>query len=232
MLIEYSYQLTASIGIANYGLAVIILTVGIKLVLFPLTNKQLKSMRGMQQIQPKMKELQERYKGDKETLNQKIMELYKENNVSPLGGCLPLIIQMPIFIAFYRALMNLQFTDINHAGFLWIPNIGSPDPFYIIALLAAGTTFAQQRLSITDIKEPMQRSMLYMMPVMMGFIAVSLPAGLPLYWVTFNILGIIQQKFVNRDRPIIDTNSEPVKKSVDKEGDDSNASRGKKGKKR
>lgn len=181
----------------NYGLAIILMTIAIKLVMFPLTQKQMKSMRGMQAIQPKIKNIQDKYKDDPQTMQRKVMELYKEHGVSPFGGCLPLIIQMPIFIAFYQSLLNFQFKIAAHASFLWIPNIGKPDPYFILAILAAVTTYLQQKISMVDSKDPTQKSMLYFMPLFMAWIAYKMPAGLPLYWVVFNILGILQQLYVN-----------------------------------
>lgn len=197
-IIEFTYHLTVDIGWPSYGLAIVFMSIAIKLVLFPVNQYQLNSMRRMQQIQPKLKELQERYKNDKEKFNEKVMALYSEYKINPLGGCLPLLIQMPIFIAFYRALSSIQYEVVEHAGFLWVPNIAEPDPYYGFAVLAALTTFLQQRISMVDVKDPTQRTMLYVMPLMMGWIAMSLPAGLPLYWIVFNILGILQQLFVNK----------------------------------
>jgi YidC/Oxa1 family membrane protein insertase len=229
------------IGFPNYGIAIILITIVIKLALYPLTQKQMKSMQGMKDIQPKLKQIQEHYSNDKEKMNQKTMELYKENNVSPLGGCLPMLIQLPIFLAFYRALLQMVNTippdAIAYTRFLWIPNICLPDPFYLIAILAAGTTYIQQRQTMTDAKDGMQRNMLYIMPCMMGFIAISLPAGLPLYWIIFNLLGILQQHFIGRDsktkqEAVIDVESAEGNQENDGGGSASNASRGKKGKKR
>ena len=124
------------------------MTVLIKIILLPLTQKQMRSMRAMQEIQPKIKFIQERYSGDKDKANEKILELYRRYNVNPLGGCLPLLIQMPIFIAFYQSLLNFNFVNPEHTGFLWIPNIGEPDPYLILAILSALTTFLQQKLSM------------------------------------------------------------------------------------
>lgn len=196
-VIQFMYGITDSLGVANYGLAIIFMTIVIKIVLFPITHKQLKSMRAMQEIQPRMKYIQDKYKDDPQTMQLKVMELYKEHGVNPLGGCLPLLIQMPIFIAFYQSLFNFKFAVEEHARFLWIPNIGSSDPWYILAVLAAATTFIQQRVSMVDTKDPTQKSMLYVMPLFMAWIAATMPAGLPLYWVTFNILGILQQLYIN-----------------------------------
>jgi len=196
-VIQFMYGLTETLGVANYGLAIIIMTIAIKLVLFPITQKQLKSMRRMQEIQPKMKYVQEKYQDDPKLMQAKMMELYKEQGVNPFGGCLPLIIQMPIFIAFYQSLLNFNFKVAEHASFLWIPNIGERDPWFILAILSALTTYLQQRVSIVDTKDPTQKTMLYVMPLFMAWIAATLPAGLPLYWVVFNILGILQQLYIN-----------------------------------
>ncbi len=199
-VINIMYGLTIQIGIPNYGLAIILMTIAIKLAMFPLTQKQMKSMRAMQEIQPKTKYIQEKYKDDPQLMQQKIMEMYKENGVSPFGGCLPLLIQMPIFIAFYQSLFNFKFVNEAHAGFLWIPNIGQPDPYFILAILAAVTTFIQQKISMVESNDPTQKTMLYFMPVFMAWIAYKMPAGLPLYWVVFNILGILQQLYVNQQK--------------------------------
>lgn len=196
--IQLIYQFTVSIGVPSYGLAIIFITIIIKTVLFPLTQKQMKSMRGMQEIQPEMKYLQEKYKDEPELMQKKLMALYKEKGVSPFGGCLPLVVQMPIFIAFYQSLIKFKFAVAEHASFLWIPTLGQPDPYYILAVLAAATTYLQQRISMVDTKDPTQKTMLYMMPIFMAWITLSMPAGLPLYWVMFNILGILQQLLVNK----------------------------------
>lgn len=217
-VINFTYGLTVQMGLPSYGLAIIIMTIAIKLLMFPLTQKQMHSMRAMQEIQPKTKYIQEKYKNDPQVMQEKIMELYKEHGVSPFGGCLPLLIQMPIFIAFYQALFNFEFINPAHAAFLWIPNIGEPDPYFIIAVLAAATTFYQQKISMVDSKDPTQKTMLYFMPLFMAFIAFKLPAGLPLYWVMFNILGILQQLYVNSQKkaPVLAT-AEPVVTKVERQ---------------
>lgn len=196
-LIQFLYGFTQSMGVPSYGLAIILMTILIKLVLFPVNQKQLKSMRSMQEIQPRMKQIQDTYKDQPEVMQKKLGELYKQSGVNPLAGCLPLLVQMPIFIAFYQSLLRLQFVDPAHATFFWIPNLGQRDPLFILAILAAGTTYLQQRVSTINAQDPAQKSMMYMMPLMMAWIAATMPAGLPLYWVTFNILGILQQLYVN-----------------------------------
>ncbi|MEA1961541.1 MAG: YidC/Oxa1 family membrane protein insertase [Bacillota bacterium] len=208
-VIQLMYGFTVQMGVPSYGLAIILMTIAIKLVLFPLTQKQMKSMRAMQEIQPKTKYIQEKYKDEPQVMQAKIMELYKENGVNPMGGCLPLLIQMPIFIAFYQSLFNFEFAVEAHAKFFWIPNIGQPDPYFILAILAALTTYYQQKISMVKSNDPTQKTMLYFMPLFMAFIAYKLPAGLPLYWVIFNILGILQQLYVNRaqKKTVMSTNT-------------------------
>lgn len=211
-IITLIYGITVQIGVPSYGLAIIIMTVLIKLVMFPLTQQQMRSMRAMQDIQPKTKYIQEKYKDDPQLMQQKIMEMYKEHGVNPMGGCLPLLIQMPIFIAFYQSLILMSktvFSTAQNPGFLWIQNIGilvkdDPNllvfPFLplILPILSAATTYFQQRISMVDNNEPTQKAMLYFMPVMMAYITYTVPGGLGLYWVVFNILGILQQLYVNR----------------------------------
>lgn len=198
-VIQFMFGLTQSLGIPNYGLAIIFMSIAIKIVIYPLTHKQMKSMREMQVLQPRMKELQERYKDDPQTMQKKLGELYKEHGVNPFSGCLPLLIQMPILFAFYRALFNLSETLLQspYAKFLWIENIGNPDQYYILPVLVAATTYLQQKISMADNNDPTQKSMLYMMPVFIGFVSWKMAAGLSLYWVTFNLLSIAQQLYVN-----------------------------------
>ncbi len=197
-LTHWLYEFTNSIGMPSYGLAIILLTILIKLILFPLNQKQMLSMKHMQEIQPKIKEIQEKYKNkDPQKMQQKIMEIYKENNVNPMAGCLPVIVQMPILIALYRSLLHIQFKNVEHAGFIWINSLSDKDPYFILPLLAGVTTFMQTKLTMST-NDQTQKMMLYMMPIFLAWISLSLPSGLVLYWVTFNILGFAQQFFVNR----------------------------------
>ena len=202
-VIQWMYTLTGQIGLPNYGLAIIFMNITIKLVMFPLTQKQMHSMRAMQQLQPKMKYIQDKYKDNPQMMQTKTMEMYKEHGVSPFSSCLPLLIQMPIFIAFYQSLLHLEFAVVEHARFLWIPNIGERDPYFLLAVLAAASTYYQSKLSTVNTQDPTQKTMLYIMPLFMAWIAATLPAGLPLYWVTFNILGILQQLYVNRSTQLV-----------------------------
>ncbi len=197
-LTHWLYGFTNSIGMPSYGLAIILLTLMIKLILFPLNQKQMLSMKRMQEIQPKIKEIQEKYKSkDPQKMQQKIMETYKEHNVNPMAGCLPVLVQMPILIALYRSLLHIQFKNSEHAGFFWINTLSDKDPFFILPVMAGVTTFMQTKLTAST-NDQTQLMMLYLMPVFIAWISITLPSGLVLYWVTFNILGFAQQFFVNR----------------------------------
>jgi len=196
--VDLFYNFTNLIGLPSYALAIVLLTISIKLILYPLTKKQMQSMKMMQKLAPKMKEIQEKYKNkDPQKMQQKIMELYKENNVNPLAGCLPILIQMPILIALYRALLTYDFSNVQHAHFFWIETLKDKDPFYILPLLAAFTTYLQSRFTMGS-KDQTQKMLLYMMPVLIGWFASIVPSGLALYWVVFNIMGIVQQYFINK----------------------------------
>ncbi len=197
-VIDILYNLTATMGVPSYALAIILLTILIKVILYPLSKKQMQSMKKMQQLAPKIKQIQDKYKKkDPQKMQQKVMELYKENDVNPMSGCLPLLIQMPILIALYRALLNYNFTNPAHAHFIWIESLKQPDHFYILPILAALTTFLQTKLT-TNTADQTQKTMLYFMPLFIGWIAATVPAGLALYWVVFNIVGAAQQYYINR----------------------------------
>lgn len=194
-ILEFFHGITATVGFDNYGLAIIMLTILIKLCLYPLTVKQVKSMKGMQELQPKMKKLQEQYKNNPQLMQQKIGELYKEAGVNPLAGCLPLIIQMPILMGMFYALQNFSYTGTPE--FLWLPTLSDPDPLYILPLLSALTTFLQQKQTTTEMNQQMKIMMIFM-PIFIGYISLKFPAGLVLYWVTMNIVQIIQQWWMYR----------------------------------
>ena len=197
-LLNILYHVTVSIRIPSYGLAIIFLTVLIKMVLFPLTKKQMVSMAVMKKLQPKVKEIQDKWKErDPKKMSDMIMALYKENNANPLAGCLPLLIQMPILIALYRALFKFDYINPDHAGFFWIVSLSVPDPYYLLPLLAALTTYLQSKMTISE-SDQTQRMMLYMMPLMIGWISMKIPSGMALYWVMFNIVGIAQQYYINK----------------------------------
>ncbi len=199
LIINWMYNLTVTANMGNYGLAIILFTLLLKIILYPLTLKQMKSMYMMQQLGPKIKEIQDKYKAkDPQKMQQKIMELYREHNVNPMAGCLPLLIQMPILIALFQALRLFEYKDLNDARFLWIDNLSEiNNEFFALAILAGVTTYLQTQLT-TNMQDQTQKILLYTMPLMIAYFATQVPAGLALYWVTFNILGIVQQYLVNK----------------------------------
>lgn len=212
--IQFFYGVTASLGIPSYGLAIIIFTVLIKLILFPLTYSQLQATRKIQQLQPQLAELQRKYKDNPQKQQQAVMELYKKHGTNPVAGCLPLVVQLPILFALFSALRTFfnpaknTAIELAHAKFFWIPNLGAADPI-ILPLLAAVATFLQQwvtlRMSGTsgrnDPSSQTQKTMLYVMPVFMGWICRSFPAGLALYWVIYSVMSIFEQ-FAVRKQPL------------------------------
>ncbi|MBR6013519.1 MAG: YidC/Oxa1 family membrane protein insertase [Selenomonadaceae bacterium] len=211
------YFLTEQLGFGSYGLAIILLTVLIKILLYPLTVKQLKSMRAMQKIQPELKKLQEKYKDKPQIMQQKLMQLYQKEGVNPMAGCLPLLIQMPILMAMYYTLFNFNYGDVE-PSFLWLPSLSQTDPLYILPVLSALTTFLQQKLSMTESTQQM-KMMMTIMPLFIGFISLNFPAGLVLYWVTMNIVQIAQQFYMNKKE---DKNSD---KETITDGDDNRKKR-------
>lgn len=201
-------------GITNsYGLAIIFLTLVIRGLIFPLSMKQYASMKAMQELQPKMKELQAKYKDNPQELNQALMAFYQENKVNPFGGCLPLLIQMPFLIALYSTLISKQFTDkVGHQGFLFIQDLtrvgffGNGVPYWDNILMVAVfgiTTFITQKMMMTDPNDPMQKQMLYMMPIMITvmFVFIPLPAGVLLYTVFSNFFTMGQYLVLKRMYP-------------------------------
>lgn len=197
-LLQMLYNFTSLIGLANYGIAIILLTIIIKTLIFPLTWKQMASMRKMSNLQPKVKEIQKKYKDEPQKSQAAIMELYKEYNVNPMSGCLPIVIQLPIFWSLYSALLHFPYGNAASAHFIWF-NLTQKDPFFILPVLAAATTFLQTKVSSPNAAtDPTQKMMLYFMPLMFGYISASVPAGLALYWVTMNIVSILQQLIINR----------------------------------
>lgn len=198
LLITYFAELFNS----NYGLAIIIVTVIIRLVLVPLNVKQLKSSQAMQDIQPKIKELQVKYSSKdattQQTLQKETMALFKENGVNPLAGCLPLIVQMPVLIAIYQAIMRTA--EIGKGSFLWF-ELGAPDPIYLLPIIAGAATFLQQKLMMAGnpaSQNPQMMVMLYVMPIMITVFAIFFPAALALYWVVGNIFMVVQTVLIRR----------------------------------
>jgi YidC/Oxa1 family membrane protein insertase len=184
---------------ANYGLAIIIVTVLIRLVILPLMIQQTKNSKAMQALQPELQKLREKYSSkDMQTqqkLQQETMLLFQKHGVNPLAGCFPLLIQMPILIGFYHAIMRTK--EIANHNFLWF-DLGDKDPYYILPLIAGVTTFIQQKMIMagTEQQNPQMAMMLWMMPIMIVIFAINFPAALSLYWVVGNIFMIIQTYFI------------------------------------
>ena len=184
--------------VGNYGWAIILLTVLIKLIFWPLTNKSYKSMKAMQTLQPEMQKLREKHKNDRDTLNKEIMTLYKDHRVNPLGGCLPMVVQIPVFFALYQVLMNM--IELRHAPFIfWLTDLSVKDPYYITPLVMGATMFIQQKLTPSQL-DPIQQKIFLIMPVVFTFLFLSFPSGLVVYWLVNNLLTIAQQLSVNRTK--------------------------------
>lgn len=182
--------------VGNWGWAIIILTVIIKLLFFPLSAASYKSMAKMKAVTPRLNALRERYGDDKQRLNQELMNLYRTEKINPLGGCLPIVIQIPVFIALYWALLGA--VEMRDAPWiLWIKDLSSKDPYYVLPVIMAITMFIQTKLNPTP-PDPMQAKVMLAMPLVFGFMFLFFPAGLVLYWVVNNILSIAQQWQITR----------------------------------
>ena len=187
--LEYFHGITG-----NYGWSIIFLTCIIKLIFFPLTHKSFKSMKGMQKVQPYVKLIQERNKGDRQKINEEMIELYKKHKVNPLGGCLPMLLQIPVFIALYHALFFS--IELRGAPFMgWIQDLSVSDPYYVTPVLMGATMFVQQRLS-PSIGDPIQQKIMMFLPIVFTFLFLSFPAGLVIYWTVNNLLTISQQYYI------------------------------------
>jgi len=202
-VLHFSHRFTSS-----YGIDIILLTILIKLLMAPLTHKSFASMKQMQKLQPQMERLKEKFKDEKEKLNKEIMELYRRNKVNPFGGCLPMVLQFPVFIGLYNALQTP--IELRHAPFLWINDLSRPDwealPFAfsgwslgvpILTLLMGASMFVQQWMT-PSAGDPNQRRMMLMMPLIFTFMFINFPSGLTIYWLVNNILTIAQQYLISR----------------------------------
>jgi len=230
----------------NYGIAIILMTVLIRVILYPLMQKQMVSMREMQKIQPLMKAIQDKYKNDKERLNKELMALYKEHKVNPMSGCLPLLIQMPILILLFQVLREFN-TKIyavynGNPGFLWLKDLSLPDQLIqlpgsgifgiqylgIMPFLIGGSMYIQQKMTSSSggtgkgggSSEQTQKMMTIMMPLMIGFMSFTLPSGLTLYWFTSTLLGIGQQYLINKKMPAIDEIPKEVVSAIEEKTTD------------
>lgn len=181
----------------NWGWAIIALTALIRAVLYPLTYKGMVSMQKMKELAPKLKELKEKYKKDPQRLNAATMEMYKKHGANPLGGCLPMILQIPVFFALYRTLLNA--VELQGADWiLWINDLSRMDPYYVLPILMGASMFIQQRMTPNNFTDPMQEKVFKYLPVIFTFFFVTFPSGLVLYWFTNNLFSIAQQFMVNQ----------------------------------
>ncbi len=178
----------------NWGLAIIILTVLLRIILFPLNHKSLMAMKRMADLAPEIQKLQKKYKDDPQKLQQEMMKLYAEHGANPMSGCLPILVQIPIFIALYNVLM--VDVELKNVPFLWIPDLSQHDPYYILPILMGLSMVAQQW--ITPSSDKNQKFIMYGMAALFTFLFMNFPAGLVLYWLTNNILGLIQSLIVNK----------------------------------
>jgi len=182
----------------NFGIDIIIISILIKIIFLPLTQISFKSMKEMQKVQPEMNRLKQTYKNDKARLQQEIMLLYKRRKINPMSGCLPMLIQIPVFIALYNALQNA--IEMRHAPFfLWIKDLSAKDPIYITPLIMGATMVLQQKMTPTA-ADPTQAKMFMLMPVMFTFLFLNFPSGLVLYWLVSNVLSIAHQYYLNKRR--------------------------------
>jgi YidC/Oxa1 family membrane protein insertase len=191
--------------VGNYGIAIILLTVISKVLFYPLTVKSMRSMKAMQALQPQVNALRSRYQKDPQALQRETLALYRKHKVNPMGGCLPMVAQVPIFYALYLALSVS--VELQNAAFLcfgrlfgvdlWICDLAAHDPTYVLPVLMGVTMFVQQKLTPT-MGDPRQAKMMLFMPVVFTFMFLNLPSGLVLYWTVSNVLQILQQKLMDR----------------------------------
>ncbi|WAC07708.1 MAG: membrane protein insertase YidC [Thermodesulfobacteriota bacterium] len=180
----------------NYGWAIILLTIILKVIFFPLTHKSYKSMKSLKDLQPQLTALKKKYGNDREQLNKEMLNLYRTYKVNPLGGCLPLLVQFPIFLAFYWVLLGS--IELRHAPFiLWINDLSAYDPYYITPVLMGASMFITQKMTPTT-GDPTQAKMMLAMPIVFTFMFLKFPSGLVIYWLVNNILQIFQQLYIDK----------------------------------
>ncbi|NLN13110.1 MAG: membrane protein insertase YidC [Arcobacter skirrowii] len=183
--------------VGNWGWTIVILTILIKLVLYPLSYKGMVSMQKLKELAPKMKEIQAKYKDDKQRQSMAMMELYKKHGANPMGGCLPLILQIPVFFAIYRVLINA--IELKGAEWiLWIKDLAELDPWFVLPILMGATMYIQQRITPMAMQDELQKKIFQMLPIIFTFFFLWFPAGLTLYWFVNNLFTIAQQYTINR----------------------------------
>ncbi|MBI2339240.1 MAG: membrane protein insertase YidC [Deltaproteobacteria bacterium] len=189
--------------IPNWGIAIIVLTFFVKLLLHPINVKAMQSMKAMQKLQPRLTELRQKYKDNKEKLNVEMMQLFKTHKVNPMGGCLPLLIQMPVYIALYKVLYNA--IELYHAPFFWFyRDLSAPDPYLITPILLGILMAAQQKLTPSPSADPAQQKMMMIMPIMFSAFMIFLPSGLVIYIMVNTIMSVVQQYMIHREIGFLD----------------------------
>lgn len=196
--VEKLFELTQILGFPSYALAIVMITLIIKLILFPLNQKQIKSTKNMQLVQPKIQEINTKYANNPQKKSEEMMKVYQENNINPMAGCLPLLIQLPIIMILYRGLLNFQPAVPEEYFLLGTIPLGSAPEGLIIPVIVALGTFLQSFTSMGLPKDTTQKMMIIMMPLMIGYMATKFQVFICLYWFTFSILGVIQQIIINR----------------------------------
>lgn len=182
--------------VGNWGWAIILFTLLVKLVLFPLSYKGMMSMQKLKDLAPKMKEVKEKYKGDPAKMNAQMMAMYKKHGANPMGGCLPLILQIPVFFALYRVLLNAD--ELQGANWiLWIDNLAVMDPYFVLPILMGASMWFQQRITPSNFTDPLQEKIFKFFPIIMTVFFIYFPSGLVLYWLVNNLFTIAQQYFIN-----------------------------------
>jgi len=183
--------------VGNWGWTIVLITILLKVVLLPLSYKGMVSMNRLKELAPKIKAVQEKYKDDKQKSSMHMMELYKKEGANPMGGCLPMLLQIPVFFAIYRVLLNA--IELKGSEWiLWIDDLGVMDPYFILPILMGATMFLQQKITPNTMTDPMQQKMFQLLPVIFTFFFLWFPAGLTLYWFMNNLFTISQQYYVNR----------------------------------
>ena len=191
LLLQYIYSI-----IGNWGWTIVFVTILIKAVLFPLSYKGMVSMQKLKDLAPKMKEIQAKYKDDKQKQSMHMMELYKKHGANPMGGCLPLILQIPVFFAIYRVLLNA--IELKGAEWiLWIHDLAEMDPYFVLPILMGASMFLQQKITPNSMQDEMQKKIFQMLPIVFTFFFLWFPAGLTLYWFINNVFTISQQYYIN-----------------------------------
>ena len=182
--------------VGNWGWAIILFTLLVKIILFPLSYKGMMSMNKLKDLAPKMKDIKEKYSKDPQKMNMKMMEMYKKQGANPMGGCLPMLLQIPVFFALYRVLLNAD--ELQGAPWiLWIDDLSKMDPYFVLPLLMGASMYFQQKITPSNITDPLQEKIFKYFPVIMTLFFLTFPSGLVLYWLTNNVLSIGQQYYIN-----------------------------------